>query len=120
MKIKFNKTYFILTLLLFITELCILYTKGFIRHTFGDFLVVIFLYCFLKSFISISYIKAALLILCFSFAIELIQLTSFLTYFNLKDSKIAKTIFGATFSVQDLLAYSLGIGIVILIEYRRK
>ena len=120
MKIKFNKTYFTLTILLLILELCILYTKGFIRHTFGDFLVVIFLYCFLKSFISISYLKAAMIILLFSFAIELSQLTSFLTYFNLENSTIAKTIFGATFSVQDLLAYSLGIGFVILIEYRRK
>ncbi len=120
MKIKFNKTYFILTLLLFITELCILYTKGFIRHTFGDFLVVIFLYCFLKSFISISYLKAALFILCFSFTIELIQLTSFLTYFNMENSKIAKTIFGNTFSIQDLVAYAFGIGCVILIEYKKK
>ena len=120
MKIKFNKTYFILTLLLFITELCILYTKGFIRHTFGDFLVVIFLYCFLKSFISISYLKAALFILYFSFTIELIQLTSFLTYFNMENSKIAKTIFGNTFSIQDLVAYAFGIGCVILIEYKKK
>ena len=120
MKIEFNKNYLVLTVFLFITELCILYTKGFIRHTFGDFLVVIFLYCFLKSFISISYLKAALFILCFSFTIELIQLTSFLTYLKLENSTIAKTVFGNTFSPGDLLAYCLGIGFVILIEYRRK
>jgi len=119
MKIEFNKTYFAFTIFLFILELCIISTKGFIRHTFGDFLVVIFLYCFLKSAVSIPYLKAALFILFFSFTIELIQLTNFLTYCNLDNSTIAKTVFGNTFSFQDLLAYSLGIGFVILIEHKR-
>jgi hypothetical protein len=58
--------------------------------------------------------------LLFSFAIELIQLTSFLTYLKLENSTIAKTIFGNTFSIQDLVAYAFGIGCVILIEYKKK
>jgi len=120
MKIQFSKNYFLFALFLFILELCVLYTKGFIRHTLGDFVVVIFLYCLLKSFIPISYLKAALLVFLFSFAIELIQLTPFLTYFNLENSKIAKTVFGNTFSIQDLIAYTLGIGFIVLVEIKRK
>ncbi len=39
MKLRFNKTYVIITIVLFITEALIaIYLKqGFIRHTFGDF-----------------------------------------------------------------------------------
>ena len=120
MKIKFNKNYFFVAIFLFLLEACILFNKGFIRHTLGDFLIVIFIYCLLKSFISVSYLKAALFVFLFSFTIELIQLTSFLTYFKLENSKIAKTIFGNTFSFQDLIAYSLGIGFVLIVEIKRK
>ena len=38
----------------------------------------------------------------------------------MENSKIAKTIFGNTFSIQDLVAYAFGIGCVILIEYKKK
>ena len=119
MVFKFNKNYFILFIFLITIEIGVLYTKGFIRHTLGDFLIVITLYCLLMSFVKTSFLKAAIAILIFSFAIECIQLTSFLTYFNLENSTIAKTIFGNTFSIQDLIAYTLGIGLVILIESKR-
>ena len=67
-----------------------------------------------------SFLKAALFIFLLSFTIELIQLTNFLTYFKLENSIIAKTIFGTTFSIQDLIAYCLGIGFVIFVEIKRK
>ena len=53
---QFNKTYLLLFLLLFLVEAAIAYylKDGFIRHTFGDYLVVIMLYLFLKSFIKIK------------------------------------------------------------------
>jgi glycopeptide antibiotics resistance protein len=100
-------------------EISVLYTKGFIRHTLGDFLVVIALYCLLMSIIKTSVKKAAITVLVFSFGIEFIQLTSFLTYFHLEKSTIAKTIFGNTFSIQNLIAYTLGIGLVLLVEIKR-
>ncbi len=120
MKIKFNKVYFLFFTILVATETGVLFTKGFIRHTVGDFLVVITLYCLLMSFIKIDFLKAAITILIFSFAIEFIQLTNFLHYFDLEKSAIAKIIFGNTFSLQDILAYTLGIGLVVLIESKRK
>lgn len=120
MKFQFNKYYFSFFLFLFVVELSLLFTKGFIRHTFGDYLIVILIYCFVMSFLKSNYKKVALGVLLFSFTIELIQLTSFLTFFNLENSTIAKTIFGNTFSIKDLIAYSLGIGCVLLIETKRK
>ena len=119
MRIKFNKNYFIFFLALITIEIGVLYTKGFIRHTLGDFLIVITMYCLVMSFIETNFLRAAIFVLMLSFGIELIQLTSFLSYFHLENSTISKTIFGNTFSYQDLIAYTLGIGLVILIERKR-
>ena len=119
MTFKFNKNYFLFFIALIIIEIGVLYTKGFIRHTLGDFLIVITLYCLAMSFIKTSFLKAAIFVLILSFGIELIQLTNFLNYFHIENSTIAKTIFGNTFSYQDLIAYTLGIGLVILVERKR-
>lgn len=62
MKLQLNKTYLAITIFLFITEVLIAtYLKsGFIRHTFGDYLVVILIYTFVKSFVNINPFKLAL------------------------------------------------------------
>jgi len=115
---KFSKTYFILFLMLFTIEACIAYflKSGFIRHTFGDFLVVIMLYCLFKSFIDIKPITLGLIVLCIAFIIEFLQLTPLLELINLQDNKTAKIVFGSTFHVSDLVAYTLGIMTTIIIE----
>jgi hypothetical protein len=60
---------------------------------------------------------SALVVFFIAYGIELLQLTSFLAYFNLQDSTAAKLIFGSTFQFGDLVAYTLGIITVLLIEY---
>ncbi|WP_083253409.1 DUF2809 domain-containing protein [Flavivirga aquatica] len=93
MTFKFNKTYLILTITLFITEVLIaLYlTSGFIRYTVGDFLVVILLYCFFKSFILENYLKIALSVLLFSFFVEFMQLINILNILNIQDNQLLRT-----------------------------
>jgi hypothetical protein len=118
---QFNKTYLLLFLLLFLVEAAIAYylKDGFIRHTFGDYLVVIMLYLFLKSFIKIKPISASVVVLLIAFAVEFLQLTSFLEYFNLDNNYYAKLILGSTFQISDLLAYTLGVLTIIAIENKR-
>ncbi|WP_308990879.1 DUF2809 domain-containing protein [Mariniflexile litorale] len=120
MKLQFNKTYIVLTILLFITEVLIaIFVKtGFIRHTFGDYLVVILMYCFFKSFIKGNPFYIALSVLIFSFAVELSQLANVLKLLNLENSYIAKLILGSTFQFSDLVAYTLGIVTVIIVELK--
>jgi len=120
MKLKLNKTYLIITILLFITEVLIaIYLKrGFIRHTFGDFLVVILLYAFFKSFIPNNHFKIAISVLAFAFLIEFLQLINILEILNLQNNHFIKLILGSTFQISDLVAYSLGIITVIFIEYK--
>jgi len=119
---KFKKHYFLLFLFIFSIEVCIAYflKTGFIRHTFGDFLVVILLYCLLKSFINFKPITMAIIVLFISFIIEFLQLTPFLEWSNLHDNTFAKTVLGSTFHVSDLVAYSLGVITIIIIESNLK
>jgi hypothetical protein len=96
--------------------IAIFFKEGFIRHTFGDFLVVILLYCLFKSFIRGNELPIALATLGIAFVIEFLQLTDFLKIVGLEHSKWAALVFGNSFSVQDLVAYTLGILTVIILE----
>ena len=115
---QFNRNYFILTILLFLTEIAIaIYVHDdFIRPYFGDFLVVILLYCFLKSFVKVSVLTATSLVLIFSFGIEIAQYFNMVEKLGLQHSKIARVVLGNSFAWMDLLAYVLGILTVIGIE----
>lgn len=118
--IKFSKVYFFIFLTLLIIEACIAYflKSGFIRHSFGDFLVVIMLYSLLKSFINVNPVYLALFVLLISFCIEFLQLFNLLEKLNLTKNEIAKLVLGNTFHTNDLIAYTLGIITVLIIEYK--
>lgn len=109
-------------MILLIIEASIAYflKTGFIRHTIGDFLVVIMLYCFFKSFIDLKPITMSLIVLCIAFIVEFLQLTPFLKWFNLQDNAVAKIVLGSTFHVSDLIAYTLGVITVLNIENKLK
>jgi hypothetical protein len=122
MKFKFNKNYLIAFILLFLIEVCIAYffIVGFIRHTIGDYIVVLLLYCFFSSFVKTKPIFMASAVLVIAYIIEFMQMANLLAYLNLENSTLAKTILGSTFQVDDLLAYTLGIISVLIYEYKLK
>ncbi|GGK41282.1 MULTISPECIES: ribosomal maturation YjgA family protein [Flavobacteriaceae] len=115
---KFNNRSFLAFAILFTIEILIAVNlkKGFIRFTFGDFLVVIMLYYFLKSFLKIKTLHLALTVLFFSYFIESIQPINILEILNLQKNTTLRVIFGTTFSIEDLIAYTLGICTVLIIE----
>ena len=112
----FNKYYILGIIVLLFVEIGIAQLNGFIRHTLGDFLVVILLYCLVKSFVKASSVSIALGVLIFAFTVEFLQMTSILEWVGLENNRMAKIIFGATFSVYDLLAYTLGILFTVMVE----
>ena len=116
--ITFNKKYFGFTILLFISEVLIaLYINdNFIRPYLGDVLVVILIYCFLKSFLKLPVLIVAIFVLAFSFTIEFLQFLNIVEKLGLEKSKIARTVIGTSFSWIDLLTYIIGITIVLFIE----
>jgi hypothetical protein len=116
--LKFNKIYFALTVLLLLTEIVIaLFVHDrFVRPYVGDFLVVILIYCFVKSFLNLSVWFTAVSVLCFSFCVEITQYFNLIGKIGLQDSGIAKAVLGNSFAWEDLVAYVAGIAFVVIIE----
>jgi len=115
--IKFNKYYFLLALLLFAVELYIgLYMHdNFVRPYGGDFLVVILLFCIIKSFVNWPGIPTAAGVLIFAYLVEISQYFHLVTLLGLQHSKTARLLLGTSFSFIDLLCYTLGMATVILV-----
>jgi hypothetical protein len=110
--------YIVLAHTLFLIELAIAFIikTGFIRYTFGDYLVVILLYTIIRGCTNLKMWVSALVVLIIAYGVEFLQGTHFLNYFNLENSFTAKLIFGSTFQTTDLLAYTLGMLTVIWAE----
>ena len=118
--LKFNKIYFTLTFILFLIEVLIaLYAHDqIIRPYGGDFLVVILIYCFIKSFLSTKVIITALFTLIFAYTMEILQYFNIVEVLNLQKSILARTIIGTSFEWIDILAYTLGFLCIILTEHK--
>lgn len=116
--LKFNRSYFVIAILLFVIELLIaLYVNDqIIRPYFGDFLVVILIYCFIKSFLDSANLVTAIGVLIFSFLLEILQYFNIVNLLGLGHSKLTRTVIGTSFEWIDLIAYTLGIVFVIYIE----
>lgn len=114
----FKKNYFFLACILFLVELLIalFLNDRFIRPYAGDFLVVIFLYCFIRSFLKISVLQALIGVLIFSIFIEVLQLFPLLEFLGVKNTSILGVILGNTFEWKDILLYVAGCMVVLLVE----
>ena len=117
--LRFHKTYFLLAVLLFLIEIYIaLYVRdSIIRPYGGDYLVVILIYCAVKSCCDITVWKATVGTLIFSFAVEIAQYFQIVKLLGLQDSKLANVVIGNSFQWIDLVAYTLGILTVLFAEY---
>ncbi|MBT8257625.1 MAG: DUF2809 domain-containing protein [Bacteroidia bacterium] len=91
---------------------------GFIRHSLGDFLAVILLYCLIMSFFKIKPIIVAWIVLIIATFIEVGQFFKVLEVLELQDNRLLNIVFGNTFSYGDLIAYLLGIMTVIIVEFK--
>ena len=115
---RFNASYFIVALLLFIVEYIIgtYIHDAIIRPFGGDFLVVILVYCFVKSFVDTHIMPTALGVLCFAYIVEVTQYFQLIDLLGLTNSLAAQLIMGTHFSWTDMLMYTLGIILVIVLE----
>lgn len=119
---RFSKSYFIVAMLLFLTEvyiaLCI--RDDLIRPYGGDFLVVIFLYYLVRSMMNIGVREVAAGVLLFSFVIEFVQYLNVIEMIGLKKYAVARVILGTSFEWGDMLAYTCGIAAVVMFESRKR
>ena len=114
----FNNRNFIAFIFILLIEILIaIYIKGgFIRHIFGDFLAAITLFFFFQSFFNFKNSYIAVIVLLISYCIEFLQLVHILKILNLEHHKFLRIVFGTTFSVTDLIAYTLGICTILIIK----
>jgi len=112
------KKYLLLAVILFVIEILIgVYAHDkFIRPFGGDFLVVILIYCFIKGFFNLPVIKTAIGVLAFAYIVETLQYFKITVRLGLQQSKLANIIIGNSFSWTDIICYTLGIALVIVIE----
>jgi hypothetical protein len=117
----FYKYYFFLAIILFITEVLIaVYMRdAIIRPYGGDFLVVILIYCAVKSFFNTPVIATACYVLLFSYLIEVSQYFHLVTLLGWDHYPVARIVMGTYFSFVDLLSYTLGMLLVVVIEKLR-
>ena len=115
---KCNKNYLSLALLLFVAEvfIALFLQDNFIRPWGGDFLVVILLYCLLRGTTHISVQFAAVVVLLFSYLIETLQFFQVVKILGLETNVLASVVLGTHFSWPDMIAYTLGIAFVLVVE----
>jgi hypothetical protein len=109
MNFRLNKTALGLALLLFIIELLIATTfknYHFIRAYFGDFLVVILVYCAVLSVYAVDAKRLAIGVFIFACTIEIAQLFQLADLLQLTGA--ARIVLGTSFSWQDILMYAAG------------
>ena len=117
MKRYISTRHILVTSILFATEIAIAYFhfNSFIRGFLGDMLVILLLYSFLKIFIRNQVLKTAISVLAFAYVAELLQLFKLTEKLNIH-SEILLTIIGSVFDWRDLIAYTLGFLVILLIE----
>lgn len=114
----FNKRYLFLAIILFVVEILIAQYvhDDIIRPYVGDILVVILIYCFVRSFVRAPVLPTALSVLLFSFIIESLQYLKIVNKLGLQDSKLASVVIGTSFAWMDMLCYIIGIALVLIFE----
>jgi DNA integrity scanning protein DisA with diadenylate cyclase activity len=115
---RFNKFYFKSALWLLGIEIIIALNvhDSFVRPFGGDVLVVILLYCLVRAFVNTNTRKAALAVFIFSYIVEILQYFKIVEVLGLEHYAVARVVIGTTFAWTDLLAYLLGILIVLFFE----
>ncbi|OAD90150.1 hypothetical protein A7A78_08010 [Aequorivita soesokkakensis] len=117
MKFYISTRHILGTSILFAIEIAIAYFhfNHFIRGFLGDVLVILLIYCFIKIFIKNHVLKTAVSVLAFAYFVELLQLFKLAEKLNIH-SEILLTIIGSVFDWRDLVAYTLGFLLILLIE----
>ncbi|MHC1686040.1 MAG: DUF2809 domain-containing protein [Clostridiaceae bacterium] len=116
---KINIKYIVSFIVLFIIEtiIALFVHDQFIRPYFGDMLVVILMYTFIRGFTkkTIKFLPIDLFI--FAAIVETAQYFKIVDLLHLQNNKAATIIIGSSFDIKDILCYL--VGSVILIAWEK-
>jgi len=94
----------------------------FIRPYFGDVLVVILIYFFVRIFLPEKPRLLPLYVFLFAAAVEVLQYFRFVEVIGLADNAFFATVLGTSFSFTDLVCYAVGclpLGVVEAVKSKR-
>lgn len=91
----------------------------FVRPYVGDFLVTILLYCVVKGLWQLPVGRALGGALLLSFLIEIGQYLHLVEHLGLGHYRVVRIVLGSSFAWADMLAYSLGALLVLMLEVGR-
>lgn len=120
-KFRFDLKSFLIFIFIFVIEIIIaLYIRdSIIRPYGGDVLVVILMYYFFKSFIRVKPVYLAVSVLLVAYTVEIGQYFNMVEILGMQDNRIMRIVIGSSFSWGDMLAYTAGALICILIDRKR-
>ncbi len=112
--ITFNVKHFLVSMLLFaiLVFIALFVRDSFVRPFLGDVLVVIWMYTFLAAFLSIRHKALSLFVLAFAYCVEIAQYFRLVEALGLQNNTLASIVIGSTFDWLDMLAYTLGWGVI--------
>ncbi|MBD2326178.1 DUF2809 domain-containing protein [Alkalinema sp. FACHB-956] len=113
--LKFNRTSFtrFAILLAIVVVIALFFRDDWIRPLLGDVLIVMVIAYFIHAFVAVSLRKIAIGTLVFAYTIELLQFFNIIDILGWRHSQLAHLTIGSTFDWRDLVAYTLGIAIVL-------
>ncbi|MDO7886273.1 ribosomal maturation YjgA family protein [Hymenobacter cheonanensis] len=117
----FNRSYGLLAAGLLALELFIarFVHDGLVRPYVGDTLATILVYCLLKTRWRAPAGVAVGVALLISYAIEVGQALHLLAWLGWQHARLARLLLGSQFAWADLLAYTLGAALVLVVEHYR-
>ena len=115
---RFRLPYFLISLFLLGLEIVIAawLHDAIIRPYGGDYLVVILLYCLVRSVCDLPILPTAVAVLIFSYLVEISQYYHLADHLGLGAHSVARILLGSYFTWTDILAYTLGILTVLGVE----
>lgn len=113
--VAFNSKYFTMAIVLLLVEIFIgvFVRDSFIRPFGGDVLVVILIYCLVKSFLRVPTTKTAIAVFGFACLVEGLQYFQIVDRLGLRKYPLLAIIIGTSFAWEDILAYASGCVIVL-------
>lgn len=115
---RFNRIYFLLTVALTGVEtfIGVRMHDPIIRPYGGDVLIVVLLYCFIRSWWDLPVVPLALGVLVFAYCEEIGQYFHLADRLGFKTPSLFRTLIGTWFSWVDMACYTIGIGMVLATE----
>ena len=119
--LRFHRHSFLLFAMLFaIVVLIALFARDeWIRPLLGDVLIVMVIAYLVHAFVAVSLRTIAIATLLFAYCIEFLQFLNLIDHLGWRNSQLAHLTIGSTFDWRDLVAYTIGIAIVLITSAKK-